>query len=399
MLSSGVVAGLPTSRHGCALSLGALVLMLASCEGRPLPSQDDGVGFGEEWGDGDGDPSSGDGDGDPSSGDGDPGSGDSGPVECVSVVDDLLISDSTDPASVDCVEQVEGDLTIGPTTQLVDLSMLGNLREVGGTIYVFGNLSLESLHGLELLESVDWLHVRRNHNLDDLHGLTSLTWVDHVTITNNAGMTSVAGLPSGLSPTVLEIGDNDLLADLDGLPLFLNPGNGEAIHVEIEDNQALADLGGLSDCCSSQAISLVLDGNASLVDLGGLESFVRLETLRLHDNFALETLAGLDGVLEIETLDVRYDHCTPGDVASLVSLGGAPALGNIDVLQIQWASSLPSLAGLDGIGALSKLVVRNNEALPWTDVEALTAQTGPGVVDTCGGVGGPTCSPEPCPMF
>ena len=27
---------------------------------------------------------------------------------------------------------------------------------------------------VELLESVDWLHIRRNHNLSDLHGLDSL---------------------------------------------------------------------------------------------------------------------------------------------------------------------------------------------------------------------------------
>lgn len=392
-----VVAGLPTSRRARTLMTGTLVLLFASCEGRPLPSQDDGIPFGEDaFGDGDGDgvTESGDGDGDEG------GSiADTGQAPCVAIVDDLLITDDTAAQTVECVEQVLGDLTIGPTTTLINLNMLANLREVDGTIYVFGNLSLTSLEGLEQLERVGWLHVRRNHTLGDLHGLGSLSSVDRVTISKNAGMTSLAGLPDNIAPTALEVADNDLLATLDGLPLFEPPAGGKAIEIQIEANPALFDLSGLSDCCSSQVASVVINGNAALTDLDGLEGFLRLDSLRLYDNFNLADLDGLDNLIEVKTLEVKYDHCVPDVQASLVDFSGAPKLASVDVLEIEWAASLTSLAGLEELSGLSKLLIRDNESLPWADVLAFELVAEPLVIDICGGIDGPTCSSEPCPSF
>lgn len=397
MLSSRIVAGLPTSRHRCAL-LGALVLVLASCEGRTLSPGDDGI----EFGDGDGDPGDGDGDGEDNSGDGDGDSGDGdgdSTIECSPIVDDLVITDDTPAEAVDCVEEVLGDLTVGPTTQLVDLELLASLRKVGGTAYIVGNLALTSVEGLEALEQVEWLHVRRNRNLSDLHGLDGLDAVPRITVTNNAGMTSLAGLPDGLAPTTLEIADNQLLASLDGLPDFVAPGTAEPLQVELDGNPSLIDLGGLSDCCAEQALGLTIVGNDALPDLGGLESFARLDSLRLYDNVALASLAGLDSLIELQTLEIDYDHCVVGNDAVLGDLQGAPNLTELDVLSIQWVYSLTSLDGLEGVSALGKLQIRNNAMLPWDAVLELSDQTAPAVSDTCGGVGGPSCAVEPCPMF
>jgi hypothetical protein len=359
----------------------------------PLPGESD-FGDGEsssgEWDDDT--ESGGDGDGDGED------EGETGAIDCSLVVDALAITDDTLPESIVCVEQVLGDLTIGPTTKLADLSMLPNLREVGGTIYVFGNSALTSLEGLDLLSSADHLHIRRNHKLVDLHGLGSLDSVHWITVVNNEGMTSVAGLPSGLSPEVLDIEDNDLLADLDGLPVFGPPSSNDAIHVEIQSNPSLADLGGLSDCCSGQAANLLIASNPVLTDLDGLDGFVRLDALHLHDNFALQTVAGLGNLVEAETLDVQYDHCisiTP----SLVDLSAAVSLSSVDVLQIQWVTSLTSLAGLEQIPALEKLLIRNNPMLPYAAVDGLFQQTDPALHDLCGSLDGPPCSPEPCETF
>ncbi len=354
-----------------------------------MPGGDDGI----EFGDGDGDP--GDGDGDPGDGDGD---GDD-TIECSPIVDELVVTDDTPVDAINCVEQVLGDLTVGPTTQLVNLEVLSSLREVGGTAHIVGNLSLTNVSGLEALEQVDWLHIRRNRNLSDLHGLDGLTAVNRVTISNNAGMTSLSGLPTGLTPSILEIANNQLLASLDGLPTFTAPGTDEPLLVNIDGNDSLIDLGGLSDCCATQALDLVIDGNDSLPDLGGLESFARLGSLRLYDNVALQSLAGLDSHVEVQTLDIAYDHCIAGNDPVLVDLAGAPSLASIDVLQIQWVASLTSLTGLGGLSELSKLQIRNNDALAWDDVVALESQTAPAVFDACGGVGGPTCPMDPCPSF
>jgi hypothetical protein len=379
--------------------LGALVLCLASCEERSLLPGDDGIilgdGDGDEGdGDGDGDDEQGDGDGDIGDGDGD------GTIDCVPIVSgNLVITDSTPPESIACVEKVLGDLTVGPTTQLINLESLSSLQEVGGTAYIVGNLALITVGGLEALQQVGWLHIRRNRNLSDLHGLGGLTDVDRITLINNDGMTSLAGLPDGLAPSKLEVADNQLLASLDGLPSFTPLGNGTTLHVAIEANPSLIDLGGLSDCCAEQALALTLDGNAKLTDLDGLESFARLNTLELHDNIALASLDGLDSLVEVHTLDIRYDHCAPDYAAALTSLLGAPNLAEIDVLQIEWVNSLTSLDGLAGVNDLTELQVRNNEALPWDDVLEVATLTGPLVLDACGGVGGPTCPAEPCPML
>ncbi len=369
------------------------------------PSPDEGSDFGDDesesesesgtetGGDGDGDPGDGDGDGE---GDGD--EGDTGSTNCSIVVDTLTIADDTPPEAVECVEHVLGNLSIGPTTKLVDLSMLSNLREVGGTIYVFGNGALTSLHGLEELVSVDHLHIRRNHMLVDLAGLDSLDRVDWITVVNNEGLVSVEGLPDGLTPGFVEIEDNDLLTNLDGLPLFAKPSVGSSIAVEVQGNPSLVDLGGLSDCCSQQAATLYIANNASLTNLVGLESFVRLEALHLRDNFALASLDGLSSAIEVGTLEVRYDHCNP-KTPNLSNLAGALSLSSIDVLQIQWVGSLTSLAGLEQIPSLDKLLIRNNAMLPWLQVQMLITQTSPAAVDACGGIGGPECPTEPCETF
>jgi hypothetical protein len=359
--------------------VGALVLCLASCEERPvLPG-------------GDGDPGDGDGDGD-----GDPA------IECVpNIQGNLVITDDTPLESITCVEQVAGNLTVGPTTQLIDLQVLSSLRTVGGTAEIVGNFSLISVEGLESLEQAEWLHIRRNRNLSDLHGLGGLTSVDRITVTSNAALTNLAGLPDGLAPTQVEIADNKLLASLDGLPNFTTPG---ALQVEIDDNPLLIDLGGLWDCCADQTLALSLDGNDKLPDLDGLENFTRLESLRLSDNVSLENLDGLDGLIEVHELDIAFDHCATGNDVNFVDLYGAPNLSKIDVLQIQWAGGLTSIAGLAGVTSLTKLLIRNNEMLPVEAVNAFADQQSDQmslVKDICGGIGDGVvaCSPEPCPMF
>jgi hypothetical protein len=359
-----------------------------------LPSADESVGFGD-WGESE---SSGDGDGEPSTSTStDSGEPDLGAQACEPIVTgDLKISDITSPASVECVERVLGDLTVGSTTTLVDLGMLGNLREVGGDLRINGNGALTSLHGLEQLERVGLLDVRRNHKLDDLHGLDSLVSVQDIAIVDNKGLNSLVGLPIGLAPASLTIADNDSLVDLDGLPLF-DPSVVNSIDIAIETNANLADLSGLSDCCGKQAVSLLLAKNPSLASLAGLEAFMRLEALRLHGNSGLVDLSGLDNLHEVGVLDVQDDHCGGAVGGQFVDFAGAPVLADVDVLQVQWVASLTSFAGLEQIESLDKLVVRNNDALPWTAVEAFSAQTNPTAEDVCGGVGGPSCMDDPCP--
>lgn len=390
------MVGLPSHRYGCALFAGLLVL--ASCEGRPpLPDPDPGEFGLSDTEDTDSEGPGTEGDPLPDLGDG----GDTNePEECFSVVDSLLIDDNTHPESVSCVEHVLGDLVIGPTTQLLDLSMLASLREVDGSLFIGGNLSLTSLAGLDSLEEVGWLQLRRNHNLSNLTGLDALTRVDRLTISNNEGMTNLVGLPTGLAPALLQVDKNDLLQTLDGLPEFMPPSDGQALHVEVRENPSLIQLGGLSECCANQAISLVVADNDKLSDLGGLESFTVMTSLELYDNYGIEDFDGLDQLSAVGTLLVDYDHCTWLEQPKLHDFNGAESLSSIDVLHVEWAAQLVSLEGLEGVTSLDKLLLYNNASLPQTEVEAFVAQVPPTTFsDVCGTLGGDECSNEMCPMF
>jgi hypothetical protein len=362
-----------------------------------MPTLDDGIDF-----DGDGD---GDGDGDDpgaladlGGGDGDGDGDDSGgSLACMPIVQHLTVTDATPPESVTCVTQVLGDLTVGPTTQLVNLELLSSVREVGGRLTIGGNLALTNVEALAELERVDWLYIHRNRNLGNLHGLDGLVALDRLTIFDNDGMTNLAGLAPNLAPRVIVIADNDLLPSLDGLPVFDAPSGETPLLVEVRDNPSLIDLGGLSGCCAAQPLSLTLARNDALSTLAGLDAFARLDSLRLRDNLGLTSLAGLTNLLELRTLDIEYDRCTsPG--ANLGDLAGAPNLSALEVLRVESVDSLTSLAGLEGLSTLGELTLRNNAALPWADVLALIEQTQPAIVDACG-PGGDACINEPCPMF
>lgn len=391
------MAGPPSSRCVRVLSsTAALALVLAACESRTVAGPDEGIVFGDTGESGE----SGGGfaDDGPEGGIYDSGGSETGgSTGCTPQVETLTITDATDPAEVACVEEVFGDLTVGPTTQLEDLQLLGELRRVGGTAYIAGNLGMTSLAGLEQLEEVSWLHLRRNDALEDLGGLGGLVEVERITVTNNDGLLSLHGLPDGLDPNSLEISNNAALETLTGLPLFVDGDPATTLHVEVEDNPLLTELGGISDCCSTQKLELTVARSSGLEDLSGLEAFSRLEVLELYDNPALVDLEGIPNLSEVGTLEISYNPCLELEPA-IVDLAGAEAVSSLSTLRITWATTLVSLAGLDNLGELDKLQLRHDDSLPWSAVADFEAQTSPTFTDLCGGEGWPgPCPPKDCP--
>jgi hypothetical protein len=361
----------------------------SGCDSRVFPYDDHGIG--DEAGE------SSTGDTSESGADDSSESETGGSVECKASVTTLSINDDTDPATVECLTKVGGDLVIGPTSELLDLSMLGELREVGGTLYIVGNLQLESLAGLAQLQKVGWLHVRRNGSLLDLGGLDTLVFTDRISIINNDALTSLAGLPAGLAPRTLEVAANDALVDLDGLPTFVAAESGVPIDVVIGDHLALTSVAGLASCCSTQPIALELARNHALTDLHGLEPFLRFDELLLIDNRKLDDLSGIDAS-EIGTFELNYDPCTSVPTPALEDFAGLEQLISVDVMTIENNPALLGFDGLDSLVELEKLYVRNNAALPWADVQAFEAKFGTGLAfEGCGGIGGTTCAPAECP--
>ena len=371
----------------------ACVLTVTACDG--------GTGVGD---DADGivvvDGDSGELDEDGTNGDGAPeGDEAGGSAGCKVIVDELVITDATDPSSVRCVEQIIGDLTIGPTTELVNLEMLSRLEQVGGTVFIAGNRGLDSLIGLENLRRADWVHVRRNPRVKDLRGFDALESVARLTLTNNASLVSLLGLPSGLRIGWLEIADNDALSHLHGLPKLVPFADDQVVYIEIEDNAVLSELTGLSVCCSQMPVALLVARNDELDSLAGLEGFSSFVALRLYDNPALSEFAGLSSLTELDRFEVDYNHCVAGDQPEIVDFSALKNVERVGRLSLTWVSGLTDLSGFDDLTEVDELVIRNNEQLPWSLVEAFVAQVQVGDFDGCGGPEGPTCPPEICPTL
>jgi len=154
---------------------------------------------------------------------------------------DLTIScpGCDDLTDLECVESVNGVLSIEGTDHLPSLVGLDSLAEAGSLV-IDDNASLASLAALASLEtSLGCLDIVYNGSLSDLTGLEGVASVENdAKIFHNTGLETVSGL-GGLTAIggSLEIHDNPDLADLDGLGSLKSVGG----QLRIFDNPALSD--------------------------------------------------------------------------------------------------------------------------------------------------------------
>jgi hypothetical protein len=103
------------------------------------------------------------------------------------------IAARSDLANVASCEIVDGDLMID-SVGIAELSMLGRLQQVTGTLTIAGEPRLRNLNGLERLQSVGNLVLINNAKLADIRALGSLRRADGITIMNHPTLESLAGL-------------------------------------------------------------------------------------------------------------------------------------------------------------------------------------------------------------
>ena len=276
-----------------------------------------------------------------------------GPVEpppgcdvAVVHVGELVITDDTAMADLQCIVEVTGRLTINGTQTLVSFAALANLERVGDDIQVFDNLALEDLDGFAALERVDGemygeLVVHHNPALTDLTGLKSLKQVDTVLISDCDALTDLTGLTGTLEGVFgvpsLAISDCDGLTNLDGLTGLTDLTGSIFIH----GNTQLTDIDALSTVLSPTIEQISIDGNSALQDLQGLDLVVASKSVLVTNNDILVDLTGLDSLQKVG----------PGFLfiegnAQLVSLDGLGALDTVTDLSIEDNPALTSLAGL-----------------------------------------------------
>jgi len=346
---------------------------------------------------------------------------------CADVIaGDLMISDATDPATLACVIEVQGELRVADTTTWSDLAPLANLRRVGGDLKLLNNTALLDLDGLQALERVGGLvSFANNPQLADLSSLAGLRRLGGLGIHDNA-LTSLAGLAGDLvfepaigGPAGIFI-THEALTDLDGLAAITSTSAPLGLHVTVSEMPALVDIAGLG-------VLAVVDGpvELSLHDLPvlpGLHWPGPLERLQLRDApvlqqlelpavidareislWRLPALTGLTGLAALRSISelLHIGPCgTEDGLASVVDLHGLEALEQVEVLYVEGNASLTSLAGLPTTLQAGNVFIRRNPALPQADADAWLDAAGPSgfLSEACENLAGPACAVG-CPII
>jgi len=92
---------------------------------------------------------------------------------------------------LECLEMVGGQVYIGETNLLFDLTGLDGLHTVQGEFEIGSNAGLQSLAGADALSSVGWLSIYANANLGSITGLHAL-----VSISGGVGVQDNPSLPT-----------------------------------------------------------------------------------------------------------------------------------------------------------------------------------------------------------
>lgn len=286
-----------------------------------------------------------------------------GPVGCDETIifeGPLEIFDDTDPASLECIVEVTGDLLVRNTTTLVSFESLAHLQRVGGKVWIENNAKLASLAGLASLQLVEGndttssLYIFDNPALTDISDLQALQHVNLVSISGCDALTDLTGLGGITKPgwSLHVVGNAGLssLASLAGITGFSGS-------LAIGYSPQLADLGPLADILAPSMAGLAISGLPLLADLQGLESVEALGSLEIRDNAGLVDLSGLDGVTSVS------DQVWLGDNAKLASLDGLQALTQVGSMWIENNLQLSSLAGLQALTQATNLRLENNPKL------------------------------------
>ncbi len=243
------------------------------------------------------------------------------------------------PLSV--IERFTGDsqLRINDNPNLVTLTGLENLIEVGGLLSIFDNPNLESLDGLNNLTSCGGLFLRDTaiENVDPLANLVTVN--GELRIGNNAELVDLSALENitTLPFSALEIVSNAQLTNLNGLQNIA-----ECENIIIGQNNALTSLAALNPV---SVCSIEIFENNSLVVIEGLEHVASLACgLIIRDNPVLELVVDPNPDIVYGEIEITGNNL----LTTLPDFGVTTAV-SFYVAFNPLLTNLSSLAGLDQV--------------------------------------------------
>ncbi|MCP3100686.1 hypothetical protein LZ198_17590 [Myxococcus sp. K15C18031901] len=197
------------------------------------------------------------------------------------------------------VEQLAGQLSVH-SNPLLERLPLPNLARVGSNVTLEYNAAMRRPVGTRLANVGGSLLIQRNGSLESLGGLDELANVDgELVIHSNDVLPHTMGLKALRRVGTLRVTSNPLLTDL---------GDMDALQVVdraviFEDNPALRTLRGLRRLTDLDTLSI--GANPMLVSLSGLSNLVRTGTLTVSSNDSLAALSDLAALRELGSLSVE----------------------------------------------------------------------------------------------
>ena len=292
----------------------------------------------------------------------------------------LTIQDVMDPEDLKLLAHVRrvGDLWIRDNPGLVDLSALGCLEEVKGTLRVEDNPALVDLGGLGRLHSaagvtLGYMPITTLPSFaPDFHG------VDRIILESLPGIVDLDPL-AGWSSMLGELGADVRITDLPALtsvaglagPLGPPGPPGTVASVVLSGLPNLTALTGLE---AVKRGDIILDRLPKVTSLAPLAALEQVTTLHLIGMTSLSSLQGLNKLESAQT--AQLGGCSPLDrVPGLVDLAGLDSLTQIaETLSIVGASNLEALTGAPLLTSTAWIDIVDNPKLGADAVAAFEAQ-------------------------
>jgi hypothetical protein len=188
---------------------------------------------------------------------------------------------------------------------------------------------LDSLHGLEALETVGVLYMTGT-TFSDLTELESLKAIEDGMVVRQAqNLVNLAGLEGTEPPSLVWVADSSSFESLAGLEYGALMGS-----LYLERVPALVNIDALAPVTAADTILLVDTG---LVTLPPLEQLIYVADFRVEGNELLEDLNGLGALQAVNSLTLNAN-------ASLLGVPAFPQLSSLDTLVVTYNDALEEVA-------------------------------------------------------
>ncbi len=283
-------------------------------------------------------------------------------IETTLVIKDNPLLQSLD--GLDNLESIGLIIAIENNAQLSDLSSLINISSLSLDLRILDNPMIENLDGLNGLVSVGKLLLEDNSSLNDISALSNLTSISNeILIKNNLNLVSLEGLNAIESTGDLTIQNNNSLISLEGISNI----NFVSLSLNINNNALLQNLEGLN-ALESVGVNLIIGGNNSLEDISALSSLTTVSgQLNIINNFILENLEGLNLIESIGEFNI-FSNAALIDITALENLTTIT-----ENLFIFFNPLLENLDGLNNLESINNIHIGYNPLLQ--DISAFSSIT------------------------